>query len=153
MTAVPAAIRIVPPLYFLASLAAMVFFDRVVPGARIIRTPATLAGVMPLVVGLGLVVTTVAALRRHHTAVRPSREPTTLVTGGTFRVSRNPIYLGMVMMLAGVAVLLGSVTPFCVVAAFAWWMHARFVRYEESVLLDRFGEQYRQYQAAVRRWV
>ena len=153
MSAVPAAVRIIPPLYFLAALAAMVFFDRVVPGMRFIRMPATLAGVMPLVIGLGLVVTTVTSLRRHHTAVRPSKEPSTLVTTGTFGVSRNPVYLGMVMMLLGAAILLGSITPFCVVAVFAWWIHTRFVAYEESVLLARFGDEYRQYQSTVRRWV
>jgi len=153
MKASPTGIRILPPVYFLLALAAMLFFDRVAPGARFIRSPATLAGIMPVLVGLGLVLGGVAALRRHKTAVKPLREPTMLVTEGTFRVSRNPIYLGLVLMLTGAALMLGTATPFCVVAAFAWWMHTRFVAYEESVLLDRFGDQYRSYQASVRRWV
>jgi len=153
MTVPPRGTRVIPPVYFLAALTAMAFLDRVAPGAVFIRSPATLAGVMPILVGLGLVLSTVASLRRHRTAVKPLKEPTTLVTDGTFRVSRNPIYLGMVLMLTGVALMLGSASPFCVVALFAWWLHTRFVAYEEAVLFEHFGEQYRSYQAAVRRWV
>ncbi len=153
MSTAPARPPLLPPVYFVGSLAAMFFFDRVVPGATLVRTPATLSGVLPVVVGFALVVATVDTLRRHGTAVRPSKPPTVLVTAGTFRVSRNPIYLGMIMMLSGAAVLLGSATPFCIVAAFAWWMHTRFVRFEEAVLFGRFGGEYRRYQADVRRWM
>jgi protein-S-isoprenylcysteine O-methyltransferase Ste14 len=149
----PPGTRLIPPAYFLFALAVMIFFDRAAPGARFIRSPVTLVGVMPLAVGLGLVLSTAASLRRHHTTIKPLHEPSTLVTEGTFRVSRNPIYLGMVLMLLGLALMLGSATPFGVVAVFAWWMHTRFIAYEEAVLSERFGDQYRTYQASVRRWV
>jgi protein-S-isoprenylcysteine O-methyltransferase Ste14 len=142
-----------PPVYFVLAIGLIFLFDRLAPGARFIRSPATLVGVTPVLVGLGLLLSTAAALRRHHTAIKPFEEPSVLLTDGTFRISRNPIYLGMVMMLAGIALLLGTVTPFAIVIVFAWWIEKRFIMYEEAALLSRFGEEYRAYQASVRRWV
>jgi protein-S-isoprenylcysteine O-methyltransferase Ste14 len=142
-----------PPFYFLLAVGVMVLFHRVVPGARFIREPATLVGVMPFLVGLGLMLTTVAALRRGGTTIKPFETPTALLTEGTFRVSRNPIYLGMVLMLFGVALTLGTATPFAVTVVFGWWMQTRFIRHEEAALHARFGDAYRQYQAGVRRWI
>jgi protein-S-isoprenylcysteine O-methyltransferase Ste14 len=142
-----------PPFYFLLAIGAMIVLHRVVPGARFIRSPVTLVGVTPFVVGLGLVLSSASALRRHHTTIKPFEEPTALVTQGTFHVSRNPIYLGLVLMLCGVALWLGTASPFAVAGVFAWWMSKRFIAHEEAVLLSHFGDEYRRYQASVRRWL
>lgn len=62
------------------------------------------------------------------------------------------MYLGMVLILLGDAMVLGSLTPFAVPPAFAWLLSARFIRLEEQRLAQLFGEQYREYQSRVRRW-
>ena len=63
------------------------------------------------------------------------------------------MYLGMVLILLGDAVVLGSLTPFAVPPAFAWLFSVRFIRLEEQRLAQLFGEQYREYQSRVRRWL
>ena len=63
------------------------------------------------------------------------------------------MYLGMTLILAGLAVLLGSVTPVLVVPVFAWLMDRRFIVAEEQALEETFGEAYLEYKRHVRRWI
>jgi protein-S-isoprenylcysteine O-methyltransferase Ste14 len=124
--------RIYPPFYFLVTAGLMIALDRWAPGARWLRMPAALVGVLPFGTGLGLMVATMRAFRRHQTTIKPFEPSAALVTGGPFRMSRNPIYLGMTLMLLGIALLLGSLTPLILVPAFMWRIQSRFVRSEEA---------------------
>ena len=145
--------RLLPPFYFLLTVGLMIVLDRWAPGGRWLTRPRTLAGALPFGVGLGFMIATMQTFRRHQTTIKPFQVSTTLVTGGPFRVSRNPIYLGMVLMLLGTAVFLGSVTPLFLVALFTLWIQVRFILIEETHLTEQFGDTYRSYQASVRRWV
>jgi len=63
-----------------------------------------------------------------------------LLTSGVFAISRHPMYLGMVLILGGIAMLLGTLGPFVIVLAFAVWFGLRFVAFEERMLADTFGD-------------
>jgi protein-S-isoprenylcysteine O-methyltransferase Ste14 len=63
------------------------------------------------------------------------------------------MYLGMVTLLAGVATFLGTLTPWLVIPVFAWWIGHRFIAQEETMLEERFGEEYVRFKQRVRRWV
>ena len=63
------------------------------------------------------------------------------------------MYLGMVLMLVGVAILLGTGSPFLVVPVFMWLMTVRFIRVEETMLERVFGETFLEYKRRVRRWL
>lgn len=63
------------------------------------------------------------------------------------------MYLAGIVILTGLASLLGSVTPFLGVVAFAAWADRRIVRAEEALLEAELGEEYRAYRARVRRWI
>jgi protein-S-isoprenylcysteine O-methyltransferase Ste14 len=78
---------------------------------------------------------------------------TALVQHGLYRWSRNPMYLGAVLLVAGVAVLLGSLSPLVVVIAFFVVLQEVFIRREERLLEQTFGERYRIYRTSVRRWL
>jgi protein-S-isoprenylcysteine O-methyltransferase Ste14 len=145
--------RVLPPFYFLLSAGLMVVLDRWAPGVRWLTRPLTLTGAVPFGAGLGFMVATMRTFRRHQTTIKPFQASATLVTGGPFRVSRNPIYLGMTLMLLGIALFLGSATPLVLVVLFALWIQARFISNEEAHLTEQFGDGYRRYQASVRRWV
>ncbi|MCB0182563.1 MAG: isoprenylcysteine carboxylmethyltransferase family protein, partial [Anaerolineae bacterium] len=80
-------------------------------------------------------------------------ESTALVTGGLYQVSRNPMYLGMVLILAGVAILLGSLTPFGVIPVVIILLNRNFIRFEEQSLAQTFGPRWVEYRQRVRRWV
>ena len=63
------------------------------------------------------------------------------------------MYLGMALLLLGVAILLGSLSPFFVVPVFVWLITVRYIRFEEKMLEDTFGLKYLDYARRVRRWI
>jgi protein-S-isoprenylcysteine O-methyltransferase Ste14 len=145
--------KILPPVWYLLALGAMWALDRMVPGMRIIPSPYRWLGAVPLVAGLTLGMTGARLFRRAGTGVVPFSEVTALVTTGPYRFTRNPMYLGLVLSLLGVAAMFGTATPWLVVPVFAAWIHWRFVRQEEAMLEQRFGAEYLAFKARVPRWV
>ncbi|MBI4521397.1 MAG: isoprenylcysteine carboxylmethyltransferase family protein, partial [Gemmatimonadetes bacterium] len=90
---------------------------------------------------------------RLNTTVKPFEEPRELTTAGLFGFTRNPMYLGGVVLLAGLAIFLGSLSPWPVIPVFMWVIARRFISAEEEILERRFGERYLEYKARVRRWL
>ena len=123
------------------------------PIAQPIREPYRYAGAVIIVLAGAFGAGGVILFRRAGTGVVPFSEATTLVTGGPYRLTRNPMYLGMVGILAGTAIWLGSVTPWLVLPAFVAVIAERFIAPEEEMLARAFGERYARYRAAVRRWL
>jgi protein-S-isoprenylcysteine O-methyltransferase Ste14 len=115
--------------------------------------PVSLLGLVPLAIGIGLNLAADSLFKRHGTTVKPFEEPSSLVTAFPFSISRNPMYLGMVIILIGVALLLGTVSPLIPAIVLPVVIDRRFVRMEERMLAARFGEQWEQYRLQVRRWI
>ncbi len=91
--------------------------------------------------------------RRYDTPICPTYTPSSFITEGVYRVTRNPMYLGIVAMLLGIAFMFGTL-PFYV-AALVWFVviDVVFVRYEEARLLAEFGDEFERYRTRVRRWI
>jgi len=83
----------------------------------------------------------------------PFEPSTALVTGGWFRLTRNPMYLGLSLILLGVAMIDGTLGAFLPLPVFVAILHFRFIRAEERFLEGIFGERYRAYRTQVRRWI
>ncbi len=145
--------RLLPPVWLLLALGTMVLLHRVTPGPTLLSGPARWVSGVIVVLGMSLVVGTAQSFRRARTTIRPFEVSEVLLRGGLYRYSRNPIYLGMVVTLAGAALMLGTTTPWIMVPAFVTVISRRFIRMEERMLEAQFGEEYREYCAAVRRWV
>jgi len=93
------------------------------------------------------------AFRKAGTGIRPFEEATSLVTTGFYRFTRNPMYLGMFLMLIGVAILLGSIGAVFPAIVFIMIIRNNFVLGEEQFMEASFGQQYLDYKARVRRWL
>ena len=145
--------RLLPPFYLFASLIIMALLHFFAPVATYIASPYNLVGGIPLVLGIVLNLVADASFKRYRTTVKPFEESTTLVTDGVFRISRHPMYLGLVLILLGIAIVMRSLTPLTVVIAFSIAMDRVFVRTEEKMLEDKFGEPWRRYKSNVRRWI
>lgn len=141
---------LIPRRLLKVSLIAMTALHLAAPGARWAELPGTLLGLLPLLAGGLLFVT---ARRRVARAAASGAEGTVLVTGGPFRFSRHPMYLGQVLGLFGYAVLLGTLTPLLVVPATLLLFERGHVRREEAALADRFGPAWDDYRARTARWI
>ena len=142
-----------PPLYLFTSLAIMVLLHFFVPVYAVLSYPVNAIGLIPLAVGIMLNLAADSALKKHGTTVRPFEDATTLVTTGVYRYSRNPMYLGMMLILVGVALLMGSMTPCVIVPGFAVVIARVFVKPEETLLAKQFGQNWETYRDSVRRWL
>lgn len=123
------------------------------PLLNLFSVPWNLVGIIPL--GLGVVINLIAsgAFQQAKTTIKPFEESKALVTKGLYRLSRNPMYLGFVLILAGVATLLGSLMPYLVIPAFIILIERNFIRVEEQWLERKFGQHWREYRQQVRRWL
>jgi protein-S-isoprenylcysteine O-methyltransferase Ste14 len=142
-----------PPVYLLLAMAMMALLHLVLPLRQVVTLPWRLLGVLPLVLGLALNVTADARLKQYDTTVKPFERPASLVTTGVYRMTRNPMYLGFVLILLGVALLLGSLSAFFIIPPFAVVMEVVFIRREERMMDAAFGREWLAYRARVRRWI
>lgn len=142
-----------PPLYYAAGLAGGALLDRLAPlpldGPRIV----TAAGVALVVAGAVLTGSGVAGVVAHRTTIVPHRPVSTLVTGGGYRWSRNPMYAGLAVAYLGVAALIGSWWPVLLWPLVLVTVARVVIRPEERYLSERFGQEYGDYCARVRRWL
>lgn len=145
--------KIIPPVYFFAALIVMATLDYFAPMSQLIFVPLRVFGGL-LVLG-GLAVTTAAACAfwKANTPIRPFEKSTTLVTDGLYQYSRNPMYLGMLIMLTGTWIALGSFSPVLVIPVFFLIIQEGFIKYEEPFLQAIFGDEYLDYKARVYRWI
>jgi protein-S-isoprenylcysteine O-methyltransferase Ste14 len=132
---------------------AMLFLHVVLPLAIILRAPFSYAGVAVAITGAAIIVWSRGVFQAAGTPIKPFKTSTVLIRRGLYRWTRNPMYLGAMFLVSGLALLLGSVTPWFVVAAVFVILQEGFVRHEERLLEQTFGEEYRQYKSSVRRWL
>ncbi|MFI5916552.1 methyltransferase family protein [Dactylosporangium sp. NPDC051541] len=142
-----------PPIYYAAGLAGGMALNAVVAlplGGR----PATLyIGAVVLVLGVLLAASGVAMVIRHRTTIVPHRPVASLVTGGPYRLSRNPMYTALAIVYVGAALLLGSWWPLLLGPVVVAVVRLVVIRPEERYLAERFGPAYADYRARVRRWL
>ncbi|AXC50398.1 isoprenylcysteine carboxylmethyltransferase family protein [Paracoccus suum] len=108
-----------------------------------------------LIAGVGALLIVAAALVmiRARTTVMPGRVPDAIVTDGVFRLSRNPIYLGDLLLAGGLLLLLGRPLGLIVLPALAALIQQRFILAEEAGLRCHFGPAFQAYASRVRRWI
>jgi len=119
--------------------------------------PFNFIGVVILVLGFLLIITANFHLllvgKIGLTNREPFHVPSTLVTSGPYRYSRNPIYFGVVLILFGVTIMTASLTILlCTIGLFLFFRKT-FVVWEEIKLEERFGEEYLEYKRKVHRWL
>jgi protein-S-isoprenylcysteine O-methyltransferase Ste14 len=110
-------------------------------------------GAFMVIGGLFFVIVAVRHMRRHRTTVLPRSDASELVTTGIFGKSRNPIYLGFVLILAGVSLWIGSILGLILVPVLVIVLSRRFIEGEEAHLRSVFGEAFERYAESTRRWL
>ena len=112
-------------------------------------------GMLLIATGFAVAMAGVREFRRARTTVNPLKPDaaSALVTSGVFRYSRNPMYLGMLLVLAGWAALLGNPVATLMLIPFVLMLNSLQIEPEERVIAARFGAEFASYRRRVRRWI
>ncbi len=145
--------KIIPPTYLIILFLLAVVSHFVFPVMKIVHAPYTYSGIILIILGLIMAKWVDSLFKKSGTTIQPYEIPTSLVTAGPFRISRQPIYLGMTTILLGEAILLSSLITFIFPFVFVILMNTIFIPVEEKNLEAAFGEKYLDYKKKVRRWI
>ena len=147
-------LKIIPPLVFLLFGSIMYLLDRYLPVGEFDFFGRRILIIALFVLGFLVAVLAFYQFARHHTTTNPKQlhKVSTLVTRGIYKVSRNPMYLGLLLFLLAWGLYLGNAFNAITAAAFVSYMNAFQIRPEEELLKQKFGPAYTQYCKAVRRW-
>ena len=145
--------KILPPTYFFAAIILALAAHFLFPLAVIIPDGWRFAGILPITAGIILNIVADRQFKERGTEVKPFKRSSALVTDGVFRWSRNPMYLGMVLIVAGAALIEGTLSPWIATVALAVLLDRVFIVREEAMLEETFGAAFRQYRSRVRRWL
>jgi len=145
--------KIQPPTYFFLSLIISVILHFFLPIKEFIMVPFNWLGFLFFFLGGTLNIWTDQLFKKVNTTVKPFEKPSNLILKGPFKISRNPMYLGMALLLIGIGFVLGSITSFVGFVLFVAAMEIRFIRQEEKILHEVFGAEFDAYKKKVRRWI
>jgi len=142
-----------PPLIYLAGLAVGFGLEALLPGASLPAVVQWGVGGVLVVAGVVLLASFNTSFARKGTAVEPWKPTTAIVTTGPYRFTRNPAYLGMALVYIGIAVMsqaLWVLVPLPFVLAV---IDRGVIAREERYLERKFGQEYLDFKARVRRWI
>ena len=142
-----------PPLLFVAAIATGVLIDGNVLDWAHATHPSQLAGIAVALAGVSLIFVSLGLFRRFRTRPEPWQPSSALITSGLYRLSRNPMYLGMAVTSAGVALYFESLAAAILLAVVVAIIDRFVIQREERYLARRFGADYDAYRARVRRWL
>lgn len=148
-------LKIPPPVYLLTFAGLMWGVNAWSPLAHLMAEPWNRAGLLLIALAVLVDFWSLGLFFRAHTTFNPMHPERTkaLVTTGPYRYTRNPMYVGMLVILSGWGLWLGSLSPLLLLPVFVWVLTAMQILPEEKILEQTFGGAYRDYKAHVRRWL
>ena len=143
----------IPPVIVVIITAVIMLALAQIPMLKLMSSWAV--AVLFMLIGGMVIVMAVAQFAKAKTTVNPMNpnDSSQIVAKGIFSVSRNPMYVGMVLILSGLAMGLGSLLAWLMIIGFVLYMTYFQIKPEEQILAEKFGDDYVQYCAKVRRWV
>lgn len=145
--------KILPPTFFFIFMLLSILFHFIFPIVKIVYPPYTYLGFILILFGGVINIWADLLLKKNRTTVKPYEKPTSLVTSGPYRISRNPQYLGFTAILLGVVINHGTLSMFIFPVLFVVVIEIMFIPKEEENLKKVFGEKYQNYTETVRRWI
>jgi len=144
-----------PPIWDALFMLGMVGVHRAVPLATYGFPGQTTLALLVAATGAGVALLGAVRFRRHQTSINPltPTKATYLVTGGVFALTRNPMYVGMLLLLVALGVYLGSLSPWIFPPLFVLWLTLVQIKPEEAAMARLFGEAWVEYRAKTPRWL
>jgi len=148
-------LKIPPPIVGLIMGLLAFLSTSVSPAVRIESFLLEKLAVLFLIIGVFIELWSVGLFIKARTTVNPIKpaSSTKLVVTGMYRLTRNPMYLGMLLLLIGWVFWLGNLIGLLMPVIFVWYITRFQIKPEEDALVKLFGEQFIDYQTKVRRWL
>ena len=144
-----------PPGYAIIIGICMWLLNQYFPIASFIQSPWNKLGLVLIVSALTMDISSLYLFFKKHTTASPftPKKASSLVTTGLYKYTRNPMYVGLLVVLTGYAIWLGSLSPFILIPVFYWLITTMQIKPEERILEEKFGQEYLDYKSRVRRWL
>lgn len=148
-------LKVPPVAQVIITAAAMYGVSKVAPALKFSLNGSTALAIGLGIIGLGSGIMGVAQFKKAQTTPNPQalEKVSSLVTDGIYRYSRNPMYVGLVLILLGWALYLSHFIAFVLVPVFMFYMTRFQIEPEERVMEQKFGKAYQSYLSRVRRWI
>jgi protein-S-isoprenylcysteine O-methyltransferase Ste14 len=146
----------VPPLALVLLVGGVMWIAAWAVPAFVFAFPArSLFAMAAVAAGAAIAGTGIVSFRRAKTTVNPMKPESSsaLVQSGIYRLTRNPMYLGFLLILLGWAIFLSNALAFLLLPAFVWYMNRFQIEPEERALTSLFGQTFLSYRSGVRRWI
>ncbi|MFQ5609705.1 MAG: methyltransferase family protein [Woeseiaceae bacterium] len=151
MTTQDRVLKFRPPRIAVGLAATALLVNAIYPIA--LHSTLPVAGAITAVAGFAIMLRAWWLFQRADTPIRPTDDSTTLITDDIYALSRNPMYLGITLMLLAAGLATGSFPFFVATLANFAIIDRHFCAFEEKRLLVQYGDEYRDYCARVRRWI
>ncbi|MBP2280806.1 protein-S-isoprenylcysteine O-methyltransferase Ste14 [Psychrobacter sp. PL15] len=148
-------LKVPPPLQALIIGAVMYGVSRMFPALQFSLVGSAWLGAILTIIGLGISIMGVTEFKKAQTTINPHvpHNSTSLVTNGIYRYTRNPMYLGLVLVLSGWGLYLSNLLAFALIPIFIIYISHFQIQPEERIMAKKFGNKYQVYLAKVRRWL
>jgi protein-S-isoprenylcysteine O-methyltransferase Ste14 len=144
--------RNIPPTYFYACIIGIVLVFFLFPQFNIISFPYNLVGIVFLVLGFYFVIDSYYTFKSKGTSEDFTRS-TRVVDSGLYGLSRNPMYIGGLLLLVAICILFGNILSFVFTLVFFLIINFKFIPFEEEKMEKEQGKAYIEYKNKVRRWL
>lgn len=147
--------KLPPPVYAIAAVVLMWFLNKYYPVLETAQQWPVIVGGLLILAGILIDLLAIVQFRQAKTTINPLKpeSSTSLVTSGFYAHSRNPMYVGLLVCLVGVALLLRSLTPLLVLPLFVVIVTVFQIIPEEKALSKIFGDEFNHYKDNVQRWL
>ena len=142
-----------PPRVVMILLGAAIGANYIAPGPVLIPQPYSYIGYPLFALGIAVMLWSWGLFKKAKTPLPPNEKPSTFIVAGPYRFSRNPMYLGMMAIITGAAVVMATIPGFIAAAIFFTVINYWIIPLEEKSMETTFGMQYLKYKDRVRRWL
>jgi protein-S-isoprenylcysteine O-methyltransferase Ste14 len=142
-----------PFVIYLGLAAAAILLQRILPLPFISEVPARILGVLLIALNFGFGLPALRGMLQAKTSPNPHRPSTVLVLSGNYRFTRNPMYIGLTLMFAGLLTFFEISWGLLFVPLVVWLITIWVIVPEEKYLEKKFGDEYLLYKSKVRRWI
>ena len=146
-------LKIKPPFIALFCILLALLLNYLFPNLRLINSPYNKIGFILVIFGFANLIWSFYLFRKNKTPIMPGKKPAFVVAEGPYKLTRNPMYLSVTVILLGVSFYIGNIAGFAAPLIFFLMVNRIFIPYEEKLMEELFGEKYLSYKEKVRRWM